>query len=94
MVFRTGKLDGWYGMDIAVTFWCEGVSLIAGYWDVLQLLGQERQLPAFKALQSMLPRLADQGQLLVLACALTQVCLLHLFVQQLRCCQELSFLPT
>ena len=43
---------------------------------MLHVLGHERQLPAFKASQSMLPRLADQGQLLVLACALTQVCLL------------------
>ena len=52
----------------------EGAHDATGYWDALQLLAQQPQLPAFKALQSMLPRLAEQGQLLVLACALTQVC--------------------
>lgn len=57
----------------------EGARDAAGYWDALQLLAQQPQLPAFKALQSMLPRLAEQGQLLVLACALTQVCLPELF---------------
>lgn len=55
---------------------CDGWRDIAGHWEALQLLAQYPQLPALKALQGMLPRLAEQGQFLVLACAFAQVCLL------------------
>jgi len=57
-------------------------SCAAGYWDALQLLAQQPQLPAFKALQGTLPRLAEHGQLLVLACALAQV---RSFQHNMRC---------
>ena len=52
----------------------EGALFAAGYWEALQLLAQQPQLSALQGLQGMLPTLAEQGQLLVLACALSQVC--------------------
>ncbi len=47
---------------------------VAGYWEALHLLAQHPQLPAFAGLQALLPRLAEHGQYLLLACALGQVC--------------------
>lgn len=57
-------------------------SCAAGYWDALQLLAQQPQLPTFKALQGMLPKVAEHGQFLVLACALAQVRAFH---RSMRC---------